>query len=58
MYLIDWATDHPAVLLTLVALGILTFAWPQGYVLACVLAVVMMVAAAGITLAAHLRSAG
>ncbi len=58
MYRYGWVTDHPAALLALGALVILVFAWPQQNVPACALAVAMMVGAAGITMWAHLRSAG
>jgi MFS superfamily sulfate permease-like transporter len=53
-----WPTDHPAALLALVATAILAFAWPLQNVPACVLAAVMMVVAAGITVRAHFHSAG
>jgi hypothetical protein len=53
-----WPADHPAAVLALVATAILVFAWPLENVAACVLAVVMMVVAAGITVRAHFRSAG
>jgi MFS superfamily sulfate permease-like transporter len=51
-----WPADHPAALLTLVAFAIVAFAWPLESVPACVLAAVMVVVAAGITLRAHFRS--
>ena len=44
--------------LALVAAVILVFAWPLENVPACVLAAVMMVVAAGITIRAHFQSAG
>jgi MFS superfamily sulfate permease-like transporter len=53
-----WPADHPAALLAVVATAILVFAWPLENVPACVLAAVMMVVAAGITIRAHFRSAG
>jgi len=53
-----WPGDHPAVLLALVATTILVFAWPLENVPACVLAAVMMVAAAGIAIRAHFHSVG
>ena len=53
-----WPADHPAVLLALVAIAILFFAWPLENVLACVLAAVMMVVAAGIAIRAHSHSVG
>jgi hypothetical protein len=52
-----WPADHPAALLALVAVAILAYAWPSENVLACVLAAVMMVVAAGITIRAHFHSA-
>jgi hypothetical protein len=45
-----WLLDHPAVLLALVAGAILAFAWPMRDVPACVVAALMMVVAAGITI--------
>jgi MFS superfamily sulfate permease-like transporter len=48
-----WVADHPAATLALVAMAILAFAWPLENVPACVLAAVMMVVAAGITIRAH-----
>ena len=45
--------DHPAALLALVAFAILAVAWPLENVPACVLAAVMVVVAAGITIRAH-----
>jgi hypothetical protein len=51
------AADHPAALLALVAFAILAFAWPLENVPACVLAAVMVVVAAGITIRAHFHSA-
>jgi MFS superfamily sulfate permease-like transporter len=53
-----WPTDHPAATLTLVATATLVVAWPLENVPACVLAAVMLVVAAGITIRAHFRSAG
>ena len=53
-----WPADHPAVLLALVATATLVFAWPLENVPACVLAAVMMVAAAGIAIRAHFHSVG
>ena len=53
-----WPRDHPAVLLALVATAILVFAWPLENVPACVLAAVMMVAAAGIAIRAHFHLVG
>jgi MFS superfamily sulfate permease-like transporter len=53
-----WPADHPAALLALVAMAILAFAWPLENVPACVVAGLMIVAAAGITLRAHFHSAG
>jgi MFS superfamily sulfate permease-like transporter len=53
-----WPADHPAVLLALGAMAILAFAWPLENVPACVLAAVMIVVAAGITMQARFRSAG
>jgi MFS superfamily sulfate permease-like transporter len=52
-----WPTDHPAALLSLVAIAILAFAWPSENMPACVLAAVMLVVAAGITIRAHFSSA-
>jgi hypothetical protein len=52
-----WPADHPAALLALVAFAILAFAWPLENVAACVLAAVMVVVAAGITIRAHFHSA-
>lgn len=51
-----WPANHPAALLGLVALAILAFAWPLENVPACVLAAVMIMAAAGITIRAHFHS--
>jgi hypothetical protein len=51
-----WPADHPAALLALVALAILVVAWPLQNVPACVLAAVMLVIAAGITIRAHFHS--
>jgi hypothetical protein len=53
-----WPADHPAALLALVAMAILAFAWPSENVPACVVAGLMIVAAAGITLRAHFHFAG
>lgn len=53
-----WPADHPAAFLALVSTVILVFAWPLENVPACVLAAVMMVVAAGITIRAHFQSAG
>ena len=47
-----WLLDHPAVLLALVAGAILAFAWPLRDVPGCVMAALMMVVAAGITIRA------
>jgi hypothetical protein len=52
-----WPAEHPAALLALVATAILVFAWPMENVSACVLAAVMIVVAAGITLRRHFHSA-
>jgi MFS superfamily sulfate permease-like transporter len=52
-----WPADHPAALLALVAFAILVVAWPLENVPACVLAAVMVVVAAGITIRAHFHSA-
>jgi MFS superfamily sulfate permease-like transporter len=52
-----WPASHPAALLALVATAIIVFAWPSENVPACVLAAVMMVVAAGITIRAHFHSA-
>jgi hypothetical protein len=52
-----WPAEHPAALLALVAMTILAVAWPLENVSACVLAAVMIVGAAGITIRAHFRSA-
>ena len=52
-----WPAHHPAALLALVAVAILGFAWPLQNVPACVMAAVMMVVAAGITIRAHFHSA-
>lgn len=52
-----WPADHPAAMLALVATIILVFAWPLENVPACVLATVMMVVAAGITIRAQFHSA-
>ena len=53
-----WLLDHPAVLLALVAGTILAFAGPLRDVPACVVAALMLVVAAGITIRAHFQSAG
>ena len=53
-----WPADHPAALLALVATALLVFAWPSENVPACVLAAVMIVVAAVITMQARFRSAG
>jgi hypothetical protein len=53
-----WSAKHSAALLALVATAILAFAWPLENVPACVLAAVMIVVAAGITMQARFRSAG
>lgn len=45
-----WLLEHPAVLLALVAGTILAFAWPLRDVPAGVVAALMMVVAAGITI--------
>ena len=58
MYRYFWPADHPAATLALVATAILVFAWPLQNVPACVVAAVMMVVAAGITIRAHFHSAG
>ena len=47
-----WLLEHPAVLLALVAGAILAFAWPLRDVPGCVMAALMMVVAAGITIRA------
>ena len=47
-----WLLDHPAVLLALVAGTILAFAGPLRDVPACVVAALMLVVAAGITIRA------
>lgn len=47
-----WLLDHPGVTLALVAGTILAFAWPLRDVPACVVAALMMVVAAGITIRA------
>ena len=52
-----WSAKHSAALLALVAAAILAFAWPLENVPACVLATVMMVIAAGITIRAQFHSA-
>ena len=52
-----WPADHPVALLALVATAILAFAWPLENVAACVLAAMMVVVAAGITIRAHFHSA-
>jgi uncharacterized membrane protein YhaH (DUF805 family) len=52
-----WLLDHPAALWALVAGTILAFAWPLQDVPACVVAALMMVVAAGITIRAHFHSA-
>jgi MFS superfamily sulfate permease-like transporter len=52
-----WPADHPAALLALAATAILVFAWPLENVPACVLAAVMIVVAAGITIRGHFHSA-
>jgi len=53
-----WLLEHPAALLALVATAILAFAWPLEDVPSLVVAAVMMVVAAGITIRAHFHSAG
>ena len=57
MYRYFWPARHPAALLALIATAILVFAWPLQNVPACVLAAVMIVVAAGITIRAHFHSA-
>ena len=52
-----WSAKHSAALLALVAAAILAFAWPLENVPACVLAAVMIVVAAGITIRAQFHSA-
>jgi len=52
-----WPAGHTAVPLALVATAILVFAWPLQNLPACVLAAVMIVVAAGITIRAHFHSA-
>ena len=52
-----WPAEHPAALLALVAFATLAFAWPLENVAACVLAAMMVVVAAGITIRAHFHSA-
>jgi uncharacterized membrane protein YhhN len=51
-----WPADHPAALLVLVAVMILGFAWPLQNVIACVVAAVMMVVAAGIIARTHFHA--
>ena len=58
MYRYFWPAEYPAAMLALVATAILVFAWPLQNVPACVVAAVMIVVAAGITLRAHFRSTG
>jgi len=53
-----WPANHPAALLALVAIAILVPAWPLQNLPACVVAAVMVVVAAGITIRAHFRSTG
>jgi MFS superfamily sulfate permease-like transporter len=53
-----WPAEHPAAVLALGATAILAFAWPLENVPACVLAAVMVVVAAGITLRTRFHSAG
>jgi MFS superfamily sulfate permease-like transporter len=53
-----WPVNHPAALLALGAMAILAFAWPLENVPACVVAAVMIVVAAGITIRARIHSAG
>jgi MFS superfamily sulfate permease-like transporter len=53
-----WSAKQSAALLALVAAAILAFAWPLENVPACMLAAVMIVVAAGITVRARFRSAG
>jgi MFS superfamily sulfate permease-like transporter len=57
MYRYFWPAEYPAAMLALVATAILVFAWPLQNVPACVVAAVMMVVAAGITIRAHFHSA-
>jgi hypothetical protein len=52
-----WPADHPAALLALVAFAILAVAWPLENMPACVLAAVMVILAAGVTIRAHFHSA-
>ena len=47
-----WLLDHPAVLLALIAGTLLAFAWPLRDVPTCVVAALMIVVAAGITIRA------
>ena len=57
MHRFFWPAEHPAALLALVAMAIQAFAWPLENVPACVVAGMMIVVAAGITLRAHFHSA-
>ena len=57
MYRYFWPAEYPAAMLALVATAILVFAWPLQNVPACVVAAVMIVVAAGITIRAHFHSA-
>jgi MFS superfamily sulfate permease-like transporter len=57
MYRYFWPAEYPAAMLALVATAILVFAWPLQNVPGCVVAAVMMVVAAGITIRAHFHSA-
>jgi hypothetical protein len=52
-----WMAEHPAAPLALVAGTILVVAWPSENVPALVVAAVMIVVAAGITIRAHFQSA-
>jgi hypothetical protein len=53
-----WLAVHPAAPLALVAGTILVVAWPMENVPALVVAAVMIVVAAGITIRAHFHSTG
>lgn len=58
MHRYSWLVDHSSALLALVSGTILLFAWPMENVPACVVAAVMLVVAAVITIRAHFHSAG
>jgi hypothetical protein len=56
MHRYSWVLDNKfAAMLALIAIAILTVAWPMENVLACTLAVVMVVAAAGILIRTHFQ---